>query len=161
MKHLILYILLHLNISTAYAQENNKARQKKHERIEHIKEAKHERLSKGIVAGVSYNPPICFETYDNHEKCNTEFFNPVVGLDFGFAISSYFEIILMADLEYVIYDILTYNSEDVPVHTSTVSQFIFDFAFSLAWMPHRKSLIYAGLGAELGHHETLGLVKSE
>ena len=89
---------------------------------------------------MSYNPPICFETYDNHEKCNTDFFNPVVGLDFGFAISSYFEIILMADIEYVIYDILTYNSEDVPVHTSTVSQFIFDLLFSLASGCHIENL---------------------
>ena len=65
----------------------------------------------------------------------------------------------MGDLEYVLYDILTHNADDVPIHTSTVSQFIFDFALSLGWQPTQKSLIYAGIGGEFGHHDNLLLYR--
>ncbi len=153
MRRVLLCFLLFLVSSSAFCEEDTEVT------AEHKMKHHHDKISTGMVLGISYNPPNCFESHDNHDKCNTDFFNPVVGLDFGFVLTDTTEIILMGDIEYVLYDILTRNEDDVTTHTSTVSQFIFDFALSFGWQPSLKSLIYAGIGGEFGHHESLLLYR--
>ena len=58
MKRVLYFFFLFLMTSSAFSEEDAEVTTK------HKKQHHHDKISTGIVLGVSYNPPNCFESYE-------------------------------------------------------------------------------------------------
>ena len=119
----------------------------------------HKKVVNGMILGGSYTPSSC-HNHGIHEKiCYQDFYSPVLGIDFGFHLSHHFELSLMADIEYTVFNIITESTLDETSESETIYQLVFDFALSIGWQPVKNLLIFTGPGAEFGHHDSVSLLR--